>query len=123
MNQIRSYIQKNFDADYLPKAPIFYKTKSKNAQEAHEAIRPTDISRTPQSLIGKLSPEQFKLYEMIWKRTVASQMSAYVYDQMTITIGIQHVEQKFIAKAEQMIFDGYKKIYDDISKKENEEND
>ncbi len=66
--QIRQYIKGNFEADYLPKSPIMYKTKSKNAQEAHEAIRPTDINRSPDSLRTFLTPEQFKLYQMIWKR-------------------------------------------------------
>ncbi len=121
MKEIKQFVlqQEGLGREYYH-ARLF-KTKSKSAQEAHEAIRPTHIDCL--TLDDTFEEPAKRIYEMIWKRTVASQMSAYVYDQMTITIGIQHVEQKFIAKAEQMIFDGYKKIYDDISKKENEEND
>ena len=79
--QIRGYIKDNFSADYLPKLPIAYKTKSKNAQEAHEAIRPTDISRTPASVEQFLTPEQFKLYEIIWKRAVACQIYSVPQDK------------------------------------------
>ena len=63
--QIRDYVKKHFEGDYLPKSPIMYKTKAKNAQEAHEAIRPTDVFRTPASVRQYLNDEQFKLYEMI----------------------------------------------------------
>lgn len=111
MNQIRGYIQSNFDADYLPKAPIFYKTKSKNAQEAHEAIRPTDISRTPQSLIGKLSPEQFKLYEMIWKRSLASQMTPAKFDAVSVDLAIGSEANLFRATGQTLIFPGFIAIY------------
>jgi len=111
MNQIRGYIQINFDADYLPKAPIFYKTKSKNAQEAHEAIRPTDISRTPQSLIGKLSPEQFKLYEMIWKRSLASQMTPAKFDAVSVDLSIASEANLFRATGQTLIFPGFIAIY------------
>src|SRR5574340_1460679 len=73
--EIRDYIKDNFTADYLPAKQPVYKSKSKNAQEAHEAIRPTSILRTPDSLRDYLNIDQMRLYEMIWKRTLASQMS------------------------------------------------
>lgn len=70
----RTYITKNF-VEFLPPKPKYYKSKAKNAQEAHEAIRPTDPLRTPKSLQGKLDPKMLKLYELIWKQTVGSQMT------------------------------------------------
>ena len=84
ISQSRSFIGKQFGDRYLPNAPRVYKSKAKNAQEAHEAIRPTDISRTPPS--SGFSDEQARLYELIWKRTIASQMESAVFDQLIITI-------------------------------------
>ena len=75
LGQIRNYIKTTFDANYLPSNSIGYKTKSKTAQEAHEAIRPTDIQRVPAKIKQFLTPEQFKLYEIIWKRAIACQMT------------------------------------------------
>ena len=76
VNQARDYLKNNYSPEFLPSKALEYKTKSKNAQEAHEAIRPTDISRSPEELKGFLSEEQFKLYEMIWRRTLACQMTS-----------------------------------------------
>ena len=70
----------------LPEAPRVYKTKSKNAQEAHEAIRPTSAAITPERLEGKIDPDQFKLYSLIWKRAVASQMEPAVYDTVAVDL-------------------------------------
>src|SRR5258708_33941056 len=77
---MRGYITKNYGSEYLPKAPVTYRSTSKNAQEAHEAIRPTSISRTPDSVARYLNDEQRKLYEMIWKRAIASQMTPAQFD-------------------------------------------
>lgn len=74
LQEIREFITKQYGAENLPSTPNFYKTKSKNAQEAHEAIRPTSISRTPEQLAAYLNKEQLSLYELIWKRTLACQM-------------------------------------------------
>jgi len=74
LEQVREYILNRFDSHHLPAKARIYKTKAKNAQEAHEAIRPTSILRTPDELKSHLSKDQFRLYELIWKRTVASQM-------------------------------------------------
>ena len=68
-----------------PRKPNFYKSK-KDAQDAHEAIRPTDVNRTPDSLASKLGPDELKLYRLIWQRFVASQMMPAVFDQTTIDI-------------------------------------
>src|SRR5690606_37039007 len=72
--------------ELLPEKPRFYSSKAKNAQEAHECIRPTDLFRTPDEVARYLDRDQLRLYELIWKRTVASQMESAVFDQVTIDI-------------------------------------
>ena len=109
--QIRDYIKKNFEADYLPKSPIMYKTKAKNAQEAHEAIRPTDIGRTPNSLRQYLTPEQFRLYEMIWKRALACQMSPAKFDAVSVDLAVGSDANLFRATGQTMIFPGFIAVY------------
>jgi DNA topoisomerase-1 len=109
--QIRDYIKKNFDGEYLPKAPIMYKTKAKNAQEAHEAIRPTDITRSPASLSHVLTPEQFKLYEMIWKRALACQMAPARFDAVSVDLAIGSEANLFRATGQTMIFPGFIAVY------------
>ncbi len=84
--EIREVIKDRFGAENLPDEPIAYKNKSKNAQEAHEAIRPTSAARTPDSIKDKLTPEQIKLYELIWKRTVACQMVPAVLDTVAVDL-------------------------------------
>ena len=109
--QIRDYIKKNFDADYLPKSPIMYKTKAKNAQEAHEAIRPTDIARSPTSLRQYLSSEQFSLYEMIWKRALACQMAQAKFDAVSVDLAVGSEANLFRATGQTMIFPGFIAVY------------
>ena len=109
--QIRDYIKRNFEADYLPKSPIMYKTKAKNAQEAHEAIRPTDIGRTPNSLRQYLTPEQFRLYEMIWKRALACQMSPAKFDAVSVDLAVGSDANLFRATGQTMIFPGFIAVY------------
>ncbi|MFZ9641873.1 MAG: type I DNA topoisomerase [Candidatus Methylopumilus sp.] len=109
--QIRGYIKEHFAADYLPKLPIAYKTKSKNAQEAHEAIRPTDISRTPASVAQFLTPEQFKLYEMIWKRAVACQMAPAKFDAVSVDLAIASDANLFRATGQTLVFPGFIAVY------------
>ncbi|MEW6331462.1 MAG: type I DNA topoisomerase [Pseudomonadota bacterium] len=84
--EIRETIKERFGADNLPDEPIVYKNKSKNAQEAHEAIRPTSAARTPDSIKGHLKPDQLRLYELIWKRTLACQMVPAVLDTVTVDL-------------------------------------
>jgi DNA topoisomerase-1 len=84
VQEIRQVIGKLYGADALPEAPRVYKTKSKNAQEAHEAIRPTSASLTPERLEGKIDADLLKLYTLIWKRAVASQMEPAVYDTVAV---------------------------------------
>ena len=109
--QIRDYIKKNFDADYLPKSPIMYKTKAKNAQEAHEAIRPTDISRTPASVRAFLNDEQFRLYEMIWKRALACQMTQAKFDAVSVDLAVGSDANLFRATGQTMVFPGFIAVY------------
>jgi DNA topoisomerase-1 len=87
VREIRSVIGRLYGADAVPDAPRMYKTKSKNAQEAHEAIRPTSASRTPEQLAGRLDPDQHKLYTLVWRRAVASQMDAAVFDTVAVDLG------------------------------------
>lgn len=108
---IRDYVKKNFDADYLPKSPIMYKTKAKNAQEAHEAIRPTDISRVPAKMRQYLNDEQFKLYEMIWKRTLACQMAPAKFDAVSVDLSIGSDANLFRATGQTMVFAGFMAVY------------
>ena len=84
--EARALVAEQFGPEYVPSEPNVFKTRAKNAQEAHEAIRPTSVRRTPSALQGKLSPEQFRLYELIWQRFMASQMAAAVYDTLTVDI-------------------------------------
>jgi DNA topoisomerase-1 len=84
--EIRQVIGNMYGAEALPESPRTYKTKSKNAQEAHEAIRPTSAAITPERVAGKIDNDQFKLYSLIWKRAVASQMEAAVYDTVAVDL-------------------------------------
>ncbi len=108
---IREYVKKNFEADYLPKSPIMYKTKAKNAQEAHEAIRPTDIFRSPTSMRKYLNDEQFKLYEMIWKRSLACQMSPAKFDAVSVDLAIGSEANLFRATGQTLVFPGFIAVY------------
>jgi len=94
ITEIRHLIKDKYGKDNLPDNIRVFKTKSKNAQEAHEAIRPTSALKLPEQLKGELNDEQYKLYDLIWKRTVASQMVHAVYDQVAVELyagGPQHV--------------------------------
>ncbi|MFA5779289.1 MAG: type I DNA topoisomerase [Elusimicrobiota bacterium] len=105
--QASEYINKNFGKEYLPLKIRIYKTKSKSAQEAHEAIRPTDVANTAQTL--KLENDEKKLYELIWLRFVASQMSSAIMN--SISVDIKAKEYVFRATGSSIKFDGYLKIY------------
>ncbi len=86
LDEIRAYIKQQYGAENLPDTARVFKTKAKNAQEAHEGIRPTSVERTPESLKNRLTSEQFKLYTLIWKRTVACQMVHAVFDQVALDL-------------------------------------
>jgi DNA topoisomerase I len=101
----RSFIQTNFGKNYLPDTPNLYKTKEKNAQEAHEAIRPTDLNRLPGHL-KTMTLDEVKVYTIIWKRAVESQMTNAIYDQTSMTI-VSEKGYKFKATGSVIRFDGW----------------
>lgn len=107
----RKVIEADYGKDYLPDAPRFYKSKAKNAQEAHEAIRPTDLSRHPRTLSKILDPQQLKLYDLIWKRAMASQMNNAILDQVTIDIASEDSQIKLRATGSTIAFDGFYVLY------------
>ena len=111
IDEIRKYVGDHFDADYLPKGPVIYKSKSKNAQEAHEAVRPTSIFRTPESLKDFLSAEQAKLYEMIWKRSLACQMSPAKFDTLAVDVAVGGPKNLFRATGQTLVFPGFIAVY------------
>ena len=111
IDTIRKNIIEQYGDKYLPDKPIEYKSRKKNAQEAHEAIRPTDISIKPESIKDYLSEEQFKLYDLIWKRTLASQMTSAETNQNTLQIDCEEKNITLKATLGKLIFDGYKKVY------------
>jgi len=111
VQEIREYVRKHFAAAYLPKAPVEYRSKSKNAQEAHEAIRPTSIFRTPEEVRAHLMPEQARLYEMIWKRTLACQMAPARFDTTGIDIGVGKDDAVFRATGQVLVFPGFIAVY------------
>jgi len=106
--QVRELIPEKFGASYLPEKPNFYKSK-KDAQEAHEAVRPTEVSRTPEDVRKYLDDDVFKLYQLIWQRFVASQMLPAVFDQTTIDISAG--DYTFRATGSVQKFDGYLRVY------------
>jgi DNA topoisomerase-1 len=107
---IRDHVKDSFGPDYLPVAPREYISKAKNAQEAHEAIRPTDVARTPDSVARGLTTEQRRLYELIWKRAVASQMQSAELDQVSVDV-IDGKGLKLRANGSIVAFDGFLKLY------------
>ena len=86
LNNLRQTIKERYGEDQMPPSPRRYKTRTRNAQEAHEAVRPTDATRTPEQTRGKLSSDQQKLYELVWKRAVACQMIPAVIDQVSVDL-------------------------------------
>src|SRR5437762_476353 len=108
LNEAREFIRSQYGAPYLPEKAIHYRSK-KDAQDAHEAIRPTEVRRTPDSLASYLNKDELRLYRLIWQRSVASQMTPAIFDQTTIDIGAG----RFLFRATGSVqkFDGFLKIY------------
>jgi len=126
-DEAKEYIENNFGDSFVPAKPNFFKSRT-SAQEAHEAIRPTDVSRTPQSLKKILDGPELKLYDLIWRRFIASQMSAAIITRKTVTVvpekdGLVHSYQ-FTATASEVMFEGFLKVMAmDIRKKKDESKD
>jgi len=111
VTSIRKFIEDKYGDKFLPKAPRIYKSKSKNAQEAHEAIRPTNINLTPQSLQGKLDDNLLKLYTLIWNRAVACQMESALFH--IVTAKITSTDNKFLlnASGSTLVFKGFYEVF------------
>ena len=120
LGEVRDFISKQYGAPYLPEKAVHYRSK-KDAQDAHEAIRPTDIARTPDSLASYLNSDELRLYRLIWQRSVASQMTPAVFDQTTIDIGAG----RFIFRATGSVqkFDGFLKVYQEGRDEKTEEDE
>ncbi|WP_428374838.1 type I DNA topoisomerase [Lichenicoccus sp.] len=115
IDAIRGHIDGKFGRDYLPATAREYATKAKNAQEAHEAVRPTDVERRPEDVGRYLSDEQRRLYELVWKRAVASQMQSAELDQVIVEIDEQNAgasgRARLRATGSIIAFDGFLKLY------------
>jgi DNA topoisomerase-1 len=120
----RRLIGNEFGPRYVPGEPRVYRSPAKNAQEAHEAIRPTDIDRKPGDIAADLDPDQRRLYELIWKRTVASQMASALLEQVTVDIADPTMRLRLRANGSVVIFDGFFALYqedrDDTADEEGE---
>ena len=113
IGQTRRLIETKYGQSYVPASPRVYTSKAKNAQEAHEAIRPTDLFRTPQDVAAYLDKDQLGLYELIWKRTVASQMESAVLDQVTVDIASGDKTVQLRATGSVVKFNGFLTLYDE----------
>jgi len=122
LTEIRELIAKRYGAAAMPDQPRFYKAKSKNAQEAHEAIRPTSAMRTPEQVAKFLTPDQAKLYELIWKRTIACQMQPAVFDTVAVELkaGKDHA---FRANGSVLIEPGFIAVYSEGKDTADDEDD
>ena len=109
MLAIRDHVAESYGQNYIPAAPREYQSKAKNAQEAHEAVRPTDVARTPDSMARFLNDEQRRLYDLVWKRAVASQMQSAELDQVAVDVASEGTRLR--ANGSIVAFDGYLKLY------------
>jgi DNA topoisomerase-1 len=121
IHSIRDYLGQTFGAAYVPAAPREYTSKAKNAQEAHEACRPTDVARTPEEVARYLNAEQRRLYELVWKRAVASQMQSAELDQVAVDVASGGT--KLRANGSIVAFDGFLKLYKEGSDEEEGDDD
>ena len=119
----REAILKYFGEKYLPKSAKEYKTKSKNAQEAHEAIRPADVMNTPKKMEEKLDSDAYKLYELIWKRTIACQMEPAVLDKVVIDSLSGDGKILLRANGQVIAFDGFLKLYQESRDDDNDDDE
>ncbi len=122
----RDYIRATWGEKYLPARSPVYEAKGVNAQEAHEAIRPTDVERAPAKIRQYLNPDQFRLYELIWRRFLASQMAAALLDQTTVDVAAGPVQVSpapyvFRATGSEVIFPGWLAVYEEEPEEEGEE--
>ena len=123
IEQTRAVVKDRFGAIYLPDKPRVYSSKAKNAQEAHEAVRPTSLERHPKDVAKYLDEDQRRLYDLIWRRTVASQMAAAVIERTTADIECRHADGVSVLRATGSVvsFEGYLKVYEDKRKDDDED--
>jgi len=121
----RSVIEKDYGRQYVPSSPRQYVTKSKNAQEAHEAIRPTDLARRPGDVKKMLEPDQAKLYELVWLRTIASQMESAELERTTVDIVAKVAARTLDLRATGTVvkFDGFLTLYNEDQDDKSEDDD
>ncbi len=122
LEQIRELIVEKYGKENLPAQPRSFKTKSKNAQEAHEAIRPTAVQKEPEKIKKNLSPDQFKLYQLIWKRTVACQMTHATLNQVAVDLSCGSKDNIFRATGSTIAKPGFMAVYLE-GKDDNKESD
>jgi len=120
IQEVREHIEASFGGEYLPEKPVYYRSK-KDAQDAHEAIRPSAVSRIPEAIKKYLSPDEFKLYKLIWQRFVASQMKPALFDQTILEI----LADRYLFKASGSIlkFDGFLSVYTEGKDEKDEEDE
>ena len=124
ISQCRGVVERQFGQKYLPPRPRDYKTKAKNAQEAHEAIRPTDFGRLPQDVQRGLKPDEIAMYKLIWQRAVASQMASAELERTTIDIEATRSAESYGLRTtgSVVLFDGFQKLYEEgVDDKEGED--
>ncbi len=123
LNEVRQYIKNKFGDSFLPSSPRFYRTRAAVAQEAHEAIRPTSVNRTPEKIKSVLSRDQYRLYQLIWKRFVASQMANAVYDTVSIQVDGKGSEHAYMLRASgsSVKFPGFLALYEDVKDEDSKE--
>jgi len=121
--QARTVINNEFGEAYVPSTARVYKTKAKNAQEAHEAIRPTDLSRLPSKVARMLDDDQRRLYELVWNRTIASQMESVQLERTTIEITADEQQIGLRATGSVIIFDGFLRLYQEGRDDDTEDDD
>lgn len=123
INSVRSFIKNEYGEKYLPEKPIFYQNKVKNSQEAHEAIRPVDFALSPKRIAAYLEKDYAALYELIWKRMIASQMQDMVSDQVSVIIHTKPSYGELRASGSVIKFDGFYVLYHEDKDDENEEDE
>ena len=123
VNQARKLISERYGPRFVPDVPRLYKSKVKNAQEAHEAIRPTNLSRHPKDIARALSSDEERLYDLIWKRTIASQMATAIIEKTTVEIANPEGSVGLRANGQVIQFEGFFKLYSEGRDDEKEEDE
>lgn len=113
VSEAREYIAKKYGESYVPEKPPVYRTRAASAQEAHEAIRPTSVKRTPESVKEYLSSDQYRLYKLVWQRFIASQMTPALIETITVDVAgkLNGETSTFRSTGSKTVFPGYRAVY------------